>query len=106
MGIVHSRNTLTYPRIFFGNYWQLLATFGYFWQLFATIGNFGQYMSWDDMSRDKMSLNRTEEYHLIGWLEVNWMIPRYGLEIQFSISQIFLLKVAIFIQIPNGDTLY
>ena len=68
MGIVHSRNTLTYPRIFFGNYWQLLATFGnywqllatfgYFWQLFATIGNFGQYMSWDDMSRDKMSPDR------------------------------------------------
>ena len=58
-------------------------------------------MSWDDMSRDC-----TEEYHLIGWLEVNWMIPRYGLEIQFSISQIFLLIVAIFIQIPNGDALY
>ena len=39
----------------FVNYWQLLATIGNFWLLLAIIRNFGQYMSWDDMSRDKMS---------------------------------------------------
>ena len=38
-----------------GTFWQLLSTIGNFWLLLAIIRNFGQYMSWDDMSRDKMS---------------------------------------------------
>ena len=41
-----------------GTFWQLLSTIGNFWLLLAIIRNFGQYMSWDDMLRDKMSPDR------------------------------------------------